>query len=482
MAALQIPAIPPFDPNGNQNTIASKWEKWKKSFGYFVSAAAVADDARKRSLLLHLMGQASQEIFDTLPDTGASFDEAINALNAHFSVKKNVPYERSVFHSTKQDTQESTEQYVTRLRQLTTHCEYGQSTNDQIRDQIIASCRSSKFRTKCLQEKNLTLEKLIEIGQSLELASHQSRQIEQQSTVSSESINFFRNNNYRPNYQASSRPSGTSQKSLYQQKQRVPPPPSTKKSYPQSHNNSHVNLQICGRCGAKNHNANDCRRSKGATCASCGKVGLFAIMCRTRSTTNSNNRNRQNGVNQITTDDHDNLIDEEDSDDDFVFHVNATSDGHTTQLKANPPLYPIRVNRTVFNILIDSGASVNVLDKPTFDLMDSKPHLEATKMKIYSFQSTNPLITRGKFYANISLPNSQVTTKALFVVVEGEGGSLLSRHTAEQLDILRVGPPHSPPEINCVNFNTSTSQILNKHANIFKGHGCMDPFISFQFV
>jgi len=107
MAGLNIPAIPQFDPLGNQNTVASKWEKWKKSFTFFVKAAAINDDVRKRSLLLHLMRPASQEIFETLQDQSESFAEAIAALDAHFSVKKNVPYERSVFHSAKQETHES---------------------------------------------------------------------------------------------------------------------------------------------------------------------------------------------------------------------------------------------------------------------------------------------------------------------------------------------------------------------------------------
>ena len=123
MAGLNIPAIPPFDPLGNQNTVASRWDKWKKSLNFFVAAAGINDDLGKRSLLLHLMGPTSQEIFETLPNQGESFNEAVAALDAHFSVKKNVPYERSVFHNAKQEAHKSIEQYVTRLRKLTTHCE-----------------------------------------------------------------------------------------------------------------------------------------------------------------------------------------------------------------------------------------------------------------------------------------------------------------------------------------------------------------------
>ena len=46
----------------------------------------------------------------------------------------------------KQLEKESTEQYITRLRQLAQYCEYGDEIENNIRDQIILSCISSKLR------------------------------------------------------------------------------------------------------------------------------------------------------------------------------------------------------------------------------------------------------------------------------------------------------------------------------------------------
>uniref|UniRef100_A0A7M5UIV2 CCHC-type domain-containing protein n=1 Tax=Clytia hemisphaerica TaxID=252671 RepID=A0A7M5UIV2_9CNID len=428
MAGLNIPAVPPFDPMGNQNTVASRWEKWKKSFTFFVAAAAVNDDNRKRSLLLHLMGTASQEIFETLPNQGDTFDQAIAALDAHFSVKKSVPYERSVFHNAKQEPQESIEQYITRLRKLTTHCEYGESTDDQIRDQVIASCRSSKHRTKFLQEKNLTLQKVIDIGQSIELASHQSKQI----------ANYVRPKRNAPRFN----------------KRQQPPQNNQQQRQHQENKNQQVE---CGRCGYKNHKSSECRRSKNVKCGTCGKIGHFEKMCRTK-----------RKINQVQQ-----QPDEEDSDsdDDYVFHIDNPP-------KLKPPLFPINIDGHTVNILIDSGASVNILDEPTFKAMRSKPHLDQTNIRIFTFQANNPLNTVGKFTANVSTPSQNSSVKAMFVVVKGRGGSLLSRQTAEQLDLLRVGPPPNmqPPseEVNKVDKPvTPTTNILDKHSNIFKGLGCM---------
>jgi len=136
-----------------------------------------------------------------------------------------------------------------------------------------------------------------------------------------------------------------------------------------------------------------------------------------------------------------------DSDDDYVFHIDNPP-------KLKPPLFPINIAGHTVNILIDSGASVNILDEPTFKAMRSKPHLDQTNIRIFTFQASNPLNTVGKFTANVSTPSQNSSVKAMFVVVKGRGGSLLSRQTAEQLDLLRVGPPPNmqPPseEVNKV--------------------------------
>lgn len=51
------------------------------------------------------------------------------------------------------------DQYVITLRKLSLHCEYGNTVDDQIRDQVISPCPSSKLRKRYLTEPDLTLEK-----------------------------------------------------------------------------------------------------------------------------------------------------------------------------------------------------------------------------------------------------------------------------------------------------------------------------------
>ena len=160
MAQLQLPAPPPFQPHGDPTSVAQRWTKWKKGFEYFLKASGITTDCRKRALPLHIAGPDTQDLFEILTDTGTEYQHALNKLDEHFSIKKKVPFERSVFHSTTQHKSESIEQFVTRLRKLTLYCEYGDSTEEQIRDQVIATCNSTKLRRKLLTESDLTLEKV----------------------------------------------------------------------------------------------------------------------------------------------------------------------------------------------------------------------------------------------------------------------------------------------------------------------------------
>ena len=83
-----------------------------------------------------------------------------------------------MFHQARQKSGESIEQFVKRLRKLAATCEYGDTTNEQIRDQVIATCTSSKLRKRLLSEADLTLDKVLQIGKIMESAHHYNKEIE----------------------------------------------------------------------------------------------------------------------------------------------------------------------------------------------------------------------------------------------------------------------------------------------------------------
>jgi len=115
----------------------------------------VKDKPRQQALLLHYAGEATNEIFDTLPDTAAGegddpFEKAIQALTNHFTPKQNREYEIYVFRQAKQESNESISAFQTRLRQLAVTCGFD-DVDREIKTQIVQSCSSHKLRTKALK-------------------------------------------------------------------------------------------------------------------------------------------------------------------------------------------------------------------------------------------------------------------------------------------------------------------------------------------
>ena len=280
-ASLGVPTIAPFKPKGEPTSVAQRWEKWIKSFNYFVDATGIENENRKKALLLHLAAAETQEIFDTLAPAEDTFAAPFTALNTHFAVTKNVPYERSKLNQARQEPSESIDQFITRLRKLALTCEYGNNTEDQIRDRVIASCNSSKLRTKLLSESNLTLNRVSEIGRTMETAKHNTKSIEEhnQTGHDHEPINRIQQQNYRGrgrNYRGRTPNRGGQQH--YTNRSSTPRNNNQNRSQYQNQQPSNT----CGRCGAKGHKTFECRRSKNATCSKCNIKGHFTNMCRTK--------------------------------------------------------------------------------------------------------------------------------------------------------------------------------------------------------
>ena len=85
----------------------------------------ITNDKQKRALLLYQAGEATQEIFETLPETGDDCATAQAKLDEYFSPKKNVDYQVFQFRQAVQQPGETVDQFVTRLRKLAATCEFG---------------------------------------------------------------------------------------------------------------------------------------------------------------------------------------------------------------------------------------------------------------------------------------------------------------------------------------------------------------------
>ena len=89
-------------------------------------------------------------------------------------------------------------------------------------------------------------------------------------------------------------------------------------------------------------------------------------------------------------------------------------------------------------VLIDSGATCNVMGADTFRESFKGVELQPGRINLYSYASRKPMRVLGKFEARVSHDGG--STDAVFYVIPGSHVFLLGKETSEKLDLLRVGP------------------------------------------
>ena len=134
-----------------------------------------------------------------------------------------------------------------------------------------------------------------------------------------------------------------------------------------------------------------------------------------------------------------------------------------------PEKVEVSVGGVMVEMVIDSGASTNVIDKNLWSkLKQEKVKCLSMKSdkKPYAYGSKEPLKVLGTFSALTKVGQSE--TQAEFVIIDGEGEALLVKEAAVQLGVLKLGVP--------VYSVKSKEAIMADHKQLFEGVGKLKDF------
>ena len=460
------PNVGPLGIDGQSTNLALKWSNWITQFKFNIVAAGLEEqsDRRKVALLLLLIGAQGMVIFHSFyvdSDT-VKYVDLVDKFHSHFTPKKNVTVERNRFLTRRQGQNESIDDFVTDLRNLSLSCELGTLKDDLIKDVLICGLNKANFRMKerLLQEDDLRLDRAVAICKSLELTHQQAQSIQGQESEESvytlsyrkeptssynQSINSGNNRNWST--------SGHDRPNQSLSRQRSPSPSSYRRRYAQSSSLS-TSSQKCGRCG-------QVHRVKcpaiGVKCLRCGLMNHFKQMCRSKlvnfvdehyadyenSESESENKSKHNY---------------------FVCHVESDRQDENDEAW----YVDISINGQIVKATLDTGAQVNCIALRQIEILN-----------LVNLISGSPL-KKLTAYGGISLPNSGQCTLPCtikgriyyisFNVIDKNVPTILGFQACKQLGLVK-----RIYAMNNCHEKTSTEYIWVKkeYKSVFEGLGCL---------
>eukprot|EP00914_Ancora_sagittata_P002246 GHVO01005012.1.p1 GENE.GHVO01005012.1~~GHVO01005012.1.p1 ORF type:complete len:423 (-),score=31.22 GHVO01005012.1:5-1273(-) len=389
LAALKPPAA--MNVSGD---VASNWTIFRENYEDWAIAAGVRHQTMEVQLatLRTVMGRECKNILRHLPLTDvqlASVDEIMDGLQGHFYPRTNVVHERYLFRCATQSENEQFDAYLSKLRKLSSSCQYGTLQDEMIRDNIIFGCREDSLRKKLLSEEQLTLERTIQICRSTELAAKHFSAM-QSATATVHAVQ------------------GRPIKKNFKQIQSKPVRTTSQKQNGKDEEHA-ITCRFCGMKHAKDRNA--CP-AYGKECRSCKRLNHFAKCCKTKPIHNVRNENEST---------------QDETDLDVCYSLGRKK-------------YVVNIafgQKTVVKCQVDTGASRNIM--PLKDYVQIKPWPndelkdETVSLRTYSGTAVKPM------GSDILQARVNDKTYRLSVLIVKEGPvSLLSGMTAEKMGLINV--------------------------------------------
>ena len=440
------------------------YSNWVEDLEYYLMGLGLEEgkhDARCLGLFISCGGPKVKEVYllnKSLPKAKdsnnkdvAEYRHARNIVDTKMKIKKNETYEAFQFRNITQRLGENFSSFVHRCEVGVSSCGFSNEDRERhIRDQVVFGTNNPIIREKALSE-NLVLAELAKKGLGIESSAQFGSTMMR---VKEEPVFAVNGGNTSRGAKVWRSP-----------------------SYPEERERS------CYKCGGKfPHDHQGCPAA-GYKCRVCLRYGHYKDFCNQQSRDKGNSRftGTQRGgwrgerdqrggyrgyrgdrarANHVMYEEKEQQYNDAAQEDDRIQLLQAATDSDLYVFAASDlskfkkgRISVLIDNKVPVNFLPDTGASVNIIDRSTYDILmqSNKYPLFETKTRVFAYGAEEPLKLRGYFNAK-GLYNGVAVILTIYVLNAHNCGNLLSKSSCEELKIVEVCA-----NINNISGDTNTS-------------------------
>ena len=354
---------------------------------YFV-ANDIAEDkaAKRRAILLSVCGVSTYRLIKSLAAPAkpeeVSFENLVKLVEGHHNPEPSATVQRFKFHSRCRQPAETVSTYIAELRRIAEHCKFD-NLDSMLCDRLVCGIQDPRIQRRLLAESKLEFKQAFELAQAMESADRDAKTLVNNPSTPVHAI-----------------------------------PGQTPRHAPRQQQQSRSQLkgdQTCYRCKGK-HSAKSCR-FKDAECRNCKKKGHIARACMSM----PRPPNRAQGNRQQT-----HLLTEvenslSDTDPAYpLFNVTNTS--------TKPLLVTVELNQAPVEMEVDTGASVSLISKDTYDKLwpnlTTAPAIQKSDILLRTYTGEHLDVVRS---ISVDVHYKEQIAHLPLTVVAGRGPSLLGR-------------------------------------------------------
>jgi len=394
------------------------FNSWIERFELYVTLNEI-NSHKKQLLFLTLLGNDGYTLLRDLCTPSKpiekKYDDLKSLLTNYINPKPNLITERYKFKERRQAANETIIQFITGLKKMSEHCEFGTVLDDALRDQVIWGIRDSNIKKRLLSEGSLTFKKCIELSLAMESANNDISKMEHHEPV---------------NYHKASKKKNT--KFLTKVKQS--PSNSSGKTGGESIMKNTKRNWVCYCCGKSGHTKPSCKYIS-YKCSICNKVGHLKNVC----------KNKEKNVNNVDLDNVD-------------LNLNSLFNLETVNVNfVQPFCLKLLVDNVTIEFQVDTGSAVSVMSVKDFDKfkLGCVEDLEKTDVNLKAYNGSI-IIPKGILKVKVKYKN-QWKSLSLYIVMDG-GPPIIGRDWLIELEIL-------PLKLNL--HSLSQQDIIQKYPSVF---------------